>query len=640
MGFYWMKKQFLLCNIILLNASVFAANLQDVIQTVLSSNPHMQQKISEYRSTLYDLDKAKAEYKPSVDLSGGIGPEHTERRASNPTIKSDLTRQEASLIVTENLFQGFHTIHNVEEQKSRIQSTQFYTLQEANALSLKTVQTYLNVIKNKEILDLEYENLQTHTRINNMMREKMAAGYGKRADLEQSEARMVQASANYIAQLNNYQDAILNFERFYGEIPSSFAKPERPEVPGRSLEELLNIAFKYNPTILTENADISVQKARHARDKSSFFPKIDAEFSANRQNNIDGYENKDDSYRGMLKLSYNLYQGGFDEATRLQNLQNIASQELSLTERQRAVTEKLKLAWISYQYNSNRIRCLKLHRDLSRKTADSYAEEYQLGRRTLLDLLNIELEYTSARKEVETAENELILASYRILDGIGLTTYVLQPGMYSTIGLKQPDDLKFSVLDNNPPLTQYGDFHRDINIAEMCNQPYIPIQPVLVSIPEIDALSKETPPSTNNATVIPSKPVSNTKGIIIDETDPDNPSITYTDITFAYNSAVLSEESRKNILMISEKLVKDPNVYIEIHGHTDNKGSDHYNMKLSTARAQAAKDVMTGSGIDEKRINIYGHSFHKPIADNSTDEGRQANRRIEFIIKKDTNAKK
>ncbi len=622
-----MKPYLVALSVCLLNFSLNGSSIEEVVQNSLTTNPHMKQKISEYRSSLYDLDKANAGFKPTITLNGGIGPEHTERKASNPTEKNDLIRKEASLIMTENLFSGFHTLNNITEQKARIESTQFYTLQEANALTLQTVQMYLAVVKNKELLDLEYENLKTHERIHKMMREKMVAGYGRRADLEQSEARMAQASSNYIAQLNNYQDAVINFERLSGQILTPTEKLASPVLPATSLEELIQTAFSHNPTILVEHANVSTKKARYEKDKSSFYPIIDAELSTHYKNNIDGYENDDNSYRGLLKLSYNLYNGGNDEAISLQNLQNITSQELSLNEQQRAVVEKLKLAWMSYQYNSNRIRCLKLHRDLSKKTANSYAEEYQLGRRTLLDLLNIELEYTNARKEVAIAESELQTASYRILESTGLITHLLHPDFYSQIGLKKPHDVVFTSNTSDITLTQYGDTHGDIKISEMCTQVPTPIKQTIIPIAEIDSMVQE-----------PVSKTSGTRAIIIDETAPGKPTISYANINFAYKSSELSEESRIKVARIAEKLSTDPEVYIEIHGHTDNIGSDKYNQTLSYERAQSAKNAMVGSGAEENRIYTFGHSFHKPIADNTTEEGRQQNHRIEFIIKKATNA--
>ena len=99
-------------------------------------------------------------------------------------------------------------------------------------------------------------------------------------------------------------------------------------------------------------------------------------------------------------------------------------------------------------------------------------------------------------------------------------------------------------------------------------------------------------------------------------------------------------ETAKNALLPSAKKILDqvaaslaayPTAQVAIHGHTDNVGGAKYNMKLSSGRAEAVKAYLVSKGIDAARITTKGFGFTKPIADNSTPEGRAKNRRIEFI---------
>jgi len=76
----------------------------------------------------------------------------------------------------------------------------------------------------------------------------------------------------------------------------------------------------------------------------------------------------------------------------------------------------------------------------------------------------------------------------------------------------------------------------------------------------------------------------------------------------------------------------NPNIKIEISGHTDNIGSAAYNQKLSESRAKAVVDYLIEHGIDRSRLSYMGYGFEKPIAPNDTEEGRQLNRRVEFKI--------
>ncbi len=624
-----MRRLLLFTLPLFLTPGIGAATLSEAVRTTLETNPAMQQRISDYRSTLYDLDKAKAGYKPTVELSGAIGPEHTDKKEPKPEVEEELTRREASLTVTENLFNGFNTLYDVREQEARVEAARYYALQYANALSLDTTEKYLSVLHQKNLLDLERENVKTHERIYSMTKEKLTAGIGRRSDLEQTQARTALAYSNYIAQVNNYQDTIVNFERLYGApLPAeSLETPDANGLPSETLERVEALALEQNPTLRIETANVASQEAKKGKEQSGYYPRVDAELSADYKNNIDGDTNDDRAYRAMLRLYYNLYNGGRDEATRLQNLQRITSQQLSLSEQERAVVEKLKLAWLSYQYFSHRIRCLELHAELSKKTAGSYSEEYHLGRRSLLDLLNVELEYNDALKSLADARYEHTLAYYRILDAAGLITHRLVPGLYDTLDLERPDAVTYTPDLQARPF-QYGE-SGDIDISETCKEAFVPLKQTLF---DPDA---ETVPATATATTpLPGVPSDATPAIIIDETGDGAPVIQVSNVHFAYNSAELTDYSRKNMAPVVEKMRNEPEIIVEVHGHTDNTGSHEYNQYLSEARALSVKSALVEEGIAETRIFTFGHSFDQPVADNSTREGRRMNRRIEFILKR------
>ncbi len=104
-------------------------------------------------------------------------------------------------------------------------------------------------------------------------------------------------------------------------------------------------------------------------------------------------------------------------------------------------------------------------------------------------------------------------------------------------------------------------------------------------------------------------------------------------IYFDFDKATLRPESKNELNNAVRWLNQNPNYHIEIGGHTDAKGSDTYNIRLSKRRAQSVKDyLVTEGGINPGRLESYGYGERMPIATNSTDEGRQLNRRVEFKV--------
>ncbi len=112
----------------------------------------------------------------------------------------------------------------------------------------------------------------------------------------------------------------------------------------------------------------------------------------------------------------------------------------------------------------------------------------------------------------------------------------------------------------------------------------------------------------------------------------DDGKLSFTNIRFNYNSAELTEPSKKILDNVADVLVKLGEIKIEIQGHTDSDGSESYNQDLSERRAASVRDYLILKGISSNRLSSKGMGESKPIADNSTKEGKAANRRIEFDV--------
>ncbi len=103
-------------------------------------------------------------------------------------------------------------------------------------------------------------------------------------------------------------------------------------------------------------------------------------------------------------------------------------------------------------------------------------------------------------------------------------------------------------------------------------------------------------------------------------------------ILFNFDSAELTPEARENVENLASTLKEYEDTNILIEGHTDSKGSEEYNQELSKERAEAVANALAKMGVRNVRINEVGYGENQPIADNSTAEGRQQNRRVEVAI--------
>ena len=103
-------------------------------------------------------------------------------------------------------------------------------------------------------------------------------------------------------------------------------------------------------------------------------------------------------------------------------------------------------------------------------------------------------------------------------------------------------------------------------------------------------------------------------------------------ILFGFDSTTIQPAGRSNLATLSSNLEKYPDSNVLIVGHTDSVGADTYNMTLSQRRAESAASYLRQQGVDASRIRTEGRGEIEPVADNSTDAGRQENRRVEVAI--------
>jgi outer membrane protein OmpA-like peptidoglycan-associated protein len=104
------------------------------------------------------------------------------------------------------------------------------------------------------------------------------------------------------------------------------------------------------------------------------------------------------------------------------------------------------------------------------------------------------------------------------------------------------------------------------------------------------------------------------------------------DLLFETNSAVLKDDAVAQLTKIGDILAKYPEDHITIEGHTDNRGTESYNESLSLRRADAVARVLKGRGVEERQMVVLGQGETEPVAPNTNEQGRMANRRVELHI--------
>jgi adhesin transport system outer membrane protein len=403
-------------------ASVHALTLEQVVEHTLKTNPELLSSRQQLLSRESEISGAKAGLLPSLDLELGIGREGTESPATGGS-DVELTRKESALRLRQLIYDGRATASEVDRQKARYNSQLFDTVATEQQIALRVTEVYINALRQSELLQLLRASLDAHQNIYDQMSLRSDAGVGSRSDLDQIAARLALAKSNYIAGQNNLQDAVSNFYGVVGYLPES-STMERP-LPFSltdKLEASLQIAFANHPQLKSADADIEAAKAQYRAGKSSFYPTLTLEGDRTINEDIDGVEGTNEDWTIALRLRYNLYRGGADVARKNQTAELIGEAQQVRATTKRQVEEGLRLSWSAYSFTSQQIEFLTTYVDSVVATREAYQKQFNIGRRSLLDLLNTENEVLDAKRNYLNADYDRLFARYRVVQAEGTLT--------------------------------------------------------------------------------------------------------------------------------------------------------------------------------------------------------------------------
>jgi len=416
-----LQKSLITTLILGLGSTGHSETLTDVIHQAVRQSPDVREIINQKRSRSFDVRAAEAGHLPTLDLNAGYGYEYTDSPTTRPKDDEELDRGEFGLTLRQKIYDGLATDAEVERQKARLETAEHLLQGVINDTALAVTENFLNVQRYRNILALANDNRDVHLKIQDQIRLRSQAGVGRGADYDQINARVSLVEANLVAASVNLQDAETAYKRVVGQEPARQldGAPKVSSLLPATLEEALVLAEAGNYTYRSSATDVMQAQAQHKAARSSNYPNIDFELSSNLNNDLDGTDGYNNDVTAMLRLRYNLYNGGGDQA-RIASASSKVQEAHEIRHRSyRQLEETLRLAWAAYAATSRQIELLQKQVDYSVATRDAYVKQFNIGQRTLLDLLNTENELFQAKQSLVNARNDNVFAQFRILAVMG-----------------------------------------------------------------------------------------------------------------------------------------------------------------------------------------------------------------------------
>jgi adhesin transport system outer membrane protein len=450
-----------------------ALTLKQSVSEVLGTNPVIQERLKNFYETQQDLNIAQSEYLPSIDLRTSYG-QNKAGRIDDDVTDMNYKHYTNSLKITQNLFNGFSTTNKVDYQKARILAAAYHYIENANDISFQTVGAYIDVIRSYKLLQNAKDSVQINEKIYQDVQELYTSGLTTKSEMTKIFAALSLAKSNLIVQQNNTKDKEFRFKRLLGRDVdvSHFVLPSFDLAMPESLQRATMYAIENNPSIIVSNYNIQGAQALYRERKSSFYPIVNLELEQlyndayDQRNN--GYESADDRQRAYVTLNWNLYRGGADKAALQKTRSNIHREVEIQRDLKRQTIEGLELSWSAYEMIALQLKQLYEYGKHSEETLESYKSEYEMGRRTLLDLLAAQNDLVNSKSQIINAEFDRLFAQYRILDAMGILVSTIAGDTPEYTKLVSPTKKPFDIIEDTLPVKLDSDSDGITDSLDIC----------------------------------------------------------------------------------------------------------------------------------------------------------------------------
>jgi outer membrane protein len=403
---------------------VNAETLAEALASAYSGNPTLRAERARQRATDEQTAQALSGWRPRVDAGADAGIQDTDTDP-NPTGQQSGTTYPAdiSITLTQPVFRGFKTVKGVKRAEATVEAGRQNLLAVEQQTLFDTVQAYMNVIRDRRILTLRQRNVTVLREQLRSSQERFNVGEVTRTDVAQSRARLSLSEATVAEAKSNLAASIATYNKIVGHAPGSLKYPKLPKLP-RSLDSANTLAEKINPNILA--AAFTAEAARHNVGvvKGDLLPTVTLEASGSKTiEDLDHYSDGNVERMTVLgRVSVPLYEAGSVYSAVREAKQVESQRRIEIIGAARLVRETVVTAWNFLIASRETIAAAKSQVSANALALDGVKQEYLVGSRTTLDVLNAEAELLDSQVTLAQAERDQIVAAYQILGSIGQLT--------------------------------------------------------------------------------------------------------------------------------------------------------------------------------------------------------------------------
>lgn len=407
-----------------------AIDLREAVRAALGNNPEINQAARNRDAVDEERRQAFGLYGPRLTVEGSAGIrrlENTTRRALG-IANETLYPLEADIFAEQVLLDFGRNHGELSRQAARTDAAAARVEERSEFVALNVSRSYIDYLLQQRIVAAAQDNLAFHERLVGDLREGVARGSISVADQQQAEERLQAARARLTEAAEEQENAAIAFHRVAGTQIGQATMP--PSISGSlppDLDQAVDLARANNPRVLEALADLDAASAVTYAARADLAPRISAEGRVRFGDDIDGFRGATEDYLGRIVLRWTIFSSGINQARVREASSRESEQRFRLHQAGREAEADVRTAWNRLESQTRLVGELEQQSRVSDDLLISYREQFNVGRRSLLDVLdaqntryNVQVQAETARLSQLYAQYRVLAASNRLLDALGV----------------------------------------------------------------------------------------------------------------------------------------------------------------------------------------------------------------------------
>ena len=393
-------------------------SLNEAVAVGVDSNPEISQAQMNKEAIQFERKQAEGLYGPRVNIEGSFGA----RKLENPTRRSLgiadswLYPAEAKIMADWTVIDFGRRRGELLRQASRVDGASLRVLERSQFVGLQIARQYLDVLLQQRVMAASMDNTAFHRELVDSLSKGVDQGSISIADKQQAEERLQAALVREAEASETLQNAKIRLQSLTGlTVDNVVLPPDLSSSLPASEEDAIGLARTRNPLVLEAKADVDAARALAESAKGDLYPTIGVETYARTGDDVDGFRGTTNDIMARAYLRWTIFDSGINHAKYQEMVRRSSEARFRLHSREREAEEDVRTAWNGLETQRRVVAELATQSTVTDGLLESYQGQFNVGRRSLLDVLDAQNTRYNVLVRLETARFSEIFAQYQTL---------------------------------------------------------------------------------------------------------------------------------------------------------------------------------------------------------------------------------